>query len=132
MRVHLVDGTYELFRQNFGRAAREPDAGPYAANRPDEVKDVWRHYLMAESYSMDTPKASDGLAHIAFNPWLEAGFGNGVRSNCMTCHRRAVFSGQLSDFTFLPITRGAPAPTDPRFKTATTTDFLWSVLMESH
>src|SRR5215204_6390216 len=31
MKVHLVDGTYELFRQNFGRAGREPDAGPYAA-----------------------------------------------------------------------------------------------------
>ena len=31
MKVHLVDGTYELFRQNFGRAAKEPDAGPYAA-----------------------------------------------------------------------------------------------------
>lgn len=31
MQVHLVDGTYELFRQQFGRAAREPDAGPYAA-----------------------------------------------------------------------------------------------------
>lgn len=31
MDVHLVDGTYELFRQAFGRAAREPGAGPYAA-----------------------------------------------------------------------------------------------------
>jgi 5'-3' exonuclease len=31
VKVHLVDGTYELFRQNFGRAAREPDAGPFAA-----------------------------------------------------------------------------------------------------
>ncbi|MBA3288995.1 MAG: flap endonuclease [Acidimicrobiia bacterium] len=31
MKVHLVDGTYELFRQNFGRAAKEPDAGPFAA-----------------------------------------------------------------------------------------------------
>ena len=31
MIVHLVDGTYELFRQNFGRAAKEPDAGPFAA-----------------------------------------------------------------------------------------------------
>ena len=27
----MVDGTYELFRQNFGRAAKEPDAGPFAA-----------------------------------------------------------------------------------------------------
>jgi len=31
VKVHLVDGTYELFRQNFGRAAKEPDAGPFAA-----------------------------------------------------------------------------------------------------
>ncbi len=31
MKVHLVDGTYELFRQNFGRLAKEPSAGPYAA-----------------------------------------------------------------------------------------------------
>jgi 5'-3' exonuclease len=29
MRVHLVDGTYELFRQHFGR----PDPGPYGAVR---------------------------------------------------------------------------------------------------
>ena len=31
MRVHLVDGTYELFRQHFGAAARHVDAGPFAA-----------------------------------------------------------------------------------------------------
>jgi len=31
MRVHLIDGTYELFRQHFGQAARHSDAGPYAA-----------------------------------------------------------------------------------------------------
>ena len=31
MRVHLIDGTYELFRQHFGQAARHTDAGPYAA-----------------------------------------------------------------------------------------------------
>ena len=29
MKVHLVDGTYELFRQHFGR----PDPGPYGATR---------------------------------------------------------------------------------------------------
>ena len=29
--VHLVDGTYELFRQAYGRAARQADAPPYAA-----------------------------------------------------------------------------------------------------
>ena len=31
MRVHLIDGTYELFRQHFGQVARHTDAGPYAA-----------------------------------------------------------------------------------------------------
>jgi len=109
-----------------------PDQGPFAKDRPDELKGVWRHYLMAESYSMDTPKEPDQSARIAFNPWLEAGFPNGVRSNCMTCHRRAVFSGQASDFQFLPIPRGSPAATDPRFPGATTTDFLWSVLFEAN
>jgi 5'-3' exonuclease len=31
VRVHLVDGTYELFRYHFGSAARHEDPGPYAA-----------------------------------------------------------------------------------------------------
>jgi 5'-3' exonuclease len=31
MRVHLVDGTYELFRQHFGMASRHSDRGPFAA-----------------------------------------------------------------------------------------------------
>lgn len=32
MRVHLIDGTYELFRQHFGMAARHSDRHPYAAS----------------------------------------------------------------------------------------------------
>lgn len=31
MRVHLVDGTYELFRQYFGAVSRHSDSHPYAA-----------------------------------------------------------------------------------------------------
>ena len=31
MRVHLIDGTYELFRQHFGQAGRHAEAVPYAA-----------------------------------------------------------------------------------------------------
>lgn len=31
MRVHLIDGTYELFRQHFGQVSRHGDAGPTAA-----------------------------------------------------------------------------------------------------
>ena len=40
MDVHLVDGTYELFRQHFGYAAREKDAGPYARHRRRAVLDA--------------------------------------------------------------------------------------------
>jgi hypothetical protein len=108
----------------------EPDSGPFAANRPSEVMGVWRNYLMAEAYSMDTPNEADGTARIAFNPWLEAGFRDGAKSNCMTCHRRAVFAGQPSDRAFLPVTRGTPPSTDPRFQRATSVDFLWSLIFE--
>jgi 5'-3' exonuclease len=31
MKVHLVDGTYELFRHHYGQAARHADTGPFAA-----------------------------------------------------------------------------------------------------
>ena len=31
MKVHLVDGTYELFRQHFGQAARHDNPSPFAA-----------------------------------------------------------------------------------------------------
>ena len=31
MRVHLIDGTYELFRQHYGQVTRHADAGPTAA-----------------------------------------------------------------------------------------------------
>ena len=31
MKVHLVDGTYELFRQHYGMAARHADRGPFDA-----------------------------------------------------------------------------------------------------
>ncbi|HRE00582.1 MAG TPA: flap endonuclease, partial [Ilumatobacteraceae bacterium] len=31
IRVHLVDGTYELFRQHYGQMSHRGDAGPYAA-----------------------------------------------------------------------------------------------------
>ena len=31
MQVHLVDGTYELFRQHFGQASRHEAPGPFAA-----------------------------------------------------------------------------------------------------
>jgi len=109
----------------------KPNDGPFAANRPDKVTGVWKNYLMDTSYSMDSPPAADGKAHVAFNPWLEARFSDGTVSNCMTCHRRSIFAGRATDGEFLPVSRGTPTANDPRFAGATKLDFLWSILFES-
>lgn len=102
-----------------------PDAGPFAADRPDTVKNVWRNYLMSASYDLNLPLEPDGKPHITFNPWLEAGFSNGIVSNCMNCHHRASVPPPPS---FLPIFRGNPDPTDPAYTPGLLrTDFLWSI-----
>jgi hypothetical protein len=106
-----------------------PDAGPFGADRVSQVSGVWRNYLMSATFSMDTPKAADGTPPISFNPWLEARFPNGLNSNCMACHQRAVWP---TDGTFLPIVRGSMNPNDPYFKNDTKLDFLWSMAFESN
>lgn len=107
-----------------------PNGGRFSNARPDAtvLKGPWRNYLMAVSYDMDLPKELDGSPKVAFNPYLEARFPNGVNSNCMTCHQRAVWNKNGTDF--LPITRGSAKMDDPLFKDATSVDFLWSLLFE--
>jgi hypothetical protein len=104
-----------------------PDDGPYAADRTSEVAGVWRNYLMDVAFSMDTPREYDGTPNAAYNPWLEARFSNGMSSNCMTCHQRAVWP----DVPFLPVTRGSLPPNDTLFRTRTKLDFFWSIVLES-
>jgi hypothetical protein len=105
-----------------------PGTGRFASNRPDAsvLKAPWRSYLMDVGYDMDKPSEVDGSAKIVFNPYLEARFPNGVNSNCMSCHQRAVWQKQ----DFLPVTRGAAKPDDPHFKDSTAVDFLWSLIFE--
>lgn len=106
-----------------------PDQGPYAADRTDNVKGVWRNYLMSSSYDLNLPKESDGKPHISFNPWLEAHFPSGVLSNCMNCHQRAAIPPPPS---FLPVHRGNPDPSDPAYgPNKVRTDFLWSVVFRN-
>lgn len=111
----------------------KPDAGPYAADRPDTVKGAWRNYLMSTTYNMDKPPAPDHGPPIAFNPWLEAPFNAasfgapGITSNCMACHQEAIWP---SDGTFT-VRRGSMKPDDPAFMKSTKLDFLWSIVDES-
>jgi hypothetical protein len=106
----------------------KPDDGVFGANRPAEVLGTWRNYLMNVAFSMDTPKEEDGHPKIAYNPWLEARFPNGVMSNCMTCHQRSTWpQHEELPVPFLPVTRGSMKLDDPFFKNRTRLDFLWSI-----
>jgi hypothetical protein len=105
-----------------------PDDGEFAADRTANVTGVWRNYLMSASYDLNLPLAADGKAHIAFNPWLEAGFPSGVVSNCMNCHHRAAAHPPQQPTSFLPIARGNPDLNDPAYAAGLLrTDYLWSI-----
>jgi hypothetical protein len=112
----------------------QPDAGRFANNRPPAtiLRQPWRNYLMDVSYDMDIPKEPNDTPNAVFNPYLEARFADGVNSNCMTCHARAVWSPEEPQPGFLPVARGAPAPDAPIFKKGTKADFLWSLLYEGN
>ena len=106
-----------------------PNVGPFTADRPASVKGVWRNYLMSASYDLELPREGDGTAHITFNPWLEAGFRQGILSNCMNCHMRA--SWQPTNF--LPIFRGKPdLAHDQAYRAGQLRpDLLWSLPFEA-
>jgi hypothetical protein len=93
-------------------------AGPFAAGRPAALGGAAAHYLMATAFTGDQP---------CMNPWLEARFPNGLASNCIACHQRAVALAHA----YLPVPRAPLAPDDPFFATRTTTDFLWTLALEA-
>jgi hypothetical protein len=110
----------------------KPNEGPYAADRPDVVKGIWRNYLMANTDDQVTPREADGSPHIGFNPWLEARFPNGPLTNCMTCHHRASWRRGVPfiDPDHLEQQRGLPdSANDPAFAPGRLqTDFMWSII----
>jgi hypothetical protein len=73
---------------------------------------------------MDATFTTDGAC---FNPWLEARFPDGLHSNCVTCHQRAVVGAT----DYLPVTRGRLRDDDPYFRGHPPTDFVWSIAFEA-
>jgi hypothetical protein len=103
-----------------------PDEGPYAEQRPSMVLRRWRNYLMNVSYSMNDPREPQGSPHICFNPYLEAitpTFLASTVSNCMTCHRQAVWKGG-PDFSRAS---GEISVADKSFAGKLRLDFIWSL-----
>ena len=98
MNVHLIDGTYELFRQHYGQAGRHADESPYAATigvlsstlqmlaqgathvgvASDHViesfrNDLWAGYKtsagMAEELLVQIPLMEDALVAMGVTVW---------------------------------------------------------------
>ena len=65
----------------------QPNAGPYAANRPKipQARGPWNHYLLVDSYGI--PDKS-GDQPVATNPYIELVI-HPVGTNCNNCHNRA-------------------------------------------
>ena len=94
-----------------------PDAGRFADGRP-ALAGAASHYLMDVTLASDAP---------SFNPWLEARFPDGTRSNCVTCHQRAIRGAT----TYLPVTLSPLPATDAYFANGYQTDFVWTLALEA-
>jgi hypothetical protein len=108
----------------------EPNAEPYGAERLRTVPPVFRNYRMNVAYSADTPREPDGSPHVTFNPYLEATFSYGPKSNCIACHQRAVIGPEGPGPVF-PVLRGQLGKQDPLFAGKVRLDFLWSLAFET-
>jgi hypothetical protein len=121
-----------------------PNEGRFSEGRPGTVKSPWNSYLMDTAYDMDRPWQSDARPKATFNPYLEAQFDSGTRSNCMTCHRRAVYPfpskratldsfGSPAQFNQIIVSgsEAAKATYFPEYGTSLKTNFLWSIVMHA-
>ena len=119
-----------------------PNGGPFGSDRPSSIRHPWRNYLMDVAYDMDRPPEHDTSPKITFNPYLEASLAEGVRSNCMTCHRRAVIPNKpnvVTSYSFGDevqqdqiVIRGSEAATatyfsEPGFESRLKLHFIWSL-----
>lgn len=105
----------------------EPHAAPFGHDRPFVVQPPFDRLRMQVAQSADVPQAGDGGPHIAYNPYLEAGFALGVKSNCLACHQRAVRTADGPGEVY-PVMRGSMRLDDPFFSGKLRTHFLWSLV----
>lgn len=116
----------------------QPNDGPYALDRPPSMRGSWRNYLMATTWDFYTPREADGSPDITYNPYIEGIDANGISSNCISCHSRAMWPAVCS----ADVTRGLNDPLynkqvfssekDPAYDgTRTQLAFLWAIYFES-
>lgn len=94
---------------------------------PPGLPAPFERFRMGVTQSADVPLAADGGPNVTYNPYLEAGFSLGTRSNCMGCHQRAGWRPEGSQHP-MPVHRGTMADDDPEFAGVLRTHFLWSLV----
>lgn len=138
-----------------------PSSTEIASARPLQyLDDASKHYAMSVAYQMVSPAQtitggkSVGNSVIAYNPHLEAGFGEdvfqvtipivgketvtnkfGVQTNCMSCHNLALYNPKTDYNVNDEANRQTPYGTDfymaiddPIFTKSLKLDFAWSIL----
>ena len=100
--------------------------GPPQPDRP-ALAHPSQSFRMAVAQSANTPVADDGGPNVTFNPYLEAGFAEGTRSNCLGCHQRAGWT-DAGPQSVMPVHRGTIPDADPAFDGLLRTHFLWSLV----
>lgn len=104
-----------------------PDDAPFGGDQPATIRHPFDQFRMEVAQSADVPVADDGSPHIAFNPYLEAGFALGTESNCLGCHQKAAWTVTGPGEVY-PVQRGSISPDDPFFAGKLRTHFLWSLV----
>ena len=104
-----------------------PDRTFSGRERPARIRHPFDQFRMDVAQSADVPVAPDGTPHIAFNPYLEAGFALGTESNCIGCHQKAVWTVGGPGEVY-PVHRGSISPDDLFFAGKLRTHFLWSLV----
>jgi hypothetical protein len=108
----------------------EPDQAPLGSDRIAQVPGVFRNYKMHSVFHAELPKEPDGHNAIAFNPYLEAAFAYGPKSNCAACHQRAVITPSGPGDVF-PVHLGYMPKNDPYYKGKLRLDTSWSLAFET-
>ncbi len=138
-----------------------PSSEAIASKRPSQITGAPAHYAMAIGYTFTMPNQpltggnKNGTPVIAFNPYLESGFGVnvfyepgrviekggklilnrvGCQTGCMSCHALATFDKsqpvnpalQLQPSNYIPDTY-IDMVTDSNFTNRLQLDFLWSI-----
>lgn len=121
-----------------------PSQPPGAQGAPSSISAPWNNYASCTAYYMVTPPNDpNGQQFLCYNPYLETGLtgldnkdqsitdGVGIQTNCMTCHRAAVWNPSNAnppyaiDFNL--------DPSDPLwFKGVTKLEFSWATQAHAH